>query len=148
MARDRATVKAELEAAEAERATATGRAKAALTRKVKALQAELETMPAAVKTWPKSAVFDSATIVRVANGLPEGSDGDALAAALEMELDGRLKRRIRCLAERDELISRSFTSWAKPVKAKAKAEQPTPDLAKQLADSVAQVKAAKRTKKA
>ena len=31
---------------------------------------------------------------------------------------------------------------------RAKAEQPTPDLAKQLADSVAQVKAAKRTKKA
>jgi hypothetical protein len=150
--RDRATVQAELAAAEAERAEAKGSAKGQLTKRVQALQAELASMPVAEKKWAKNAAFDSATIVAEATS-GKHENAEQLAAALGLEITPALKRRLSWLVKVDQLIDPKFlASPAKKAKAAkqepAEPKQETPDLASQLAASVKQAKAAKRTSKA
>jgi hypothetical protein len=146
-ARDRATVQAELAAAEAERAEAKGSAKGQLTKRVKALQAELAAMPVAEKKSAKNQRFDSATIVAEATS-GKHQNAEQLAAALGLELTPSLKRRLSWLVRVDQLIDPKFLSGPKPKAKAAKQEpvEPTPDLAAQLAASVKSAKTRKRTK--
>lgn len=96
------------------------------------------------KPKPKKAgVFDTPAIIELANS-GTVQTADELAAAMNLEMDGRLRRRLSWLATKDRLIPESFIP-AKATKSKKAKADATPDLATALEQSL---EAAKATRKA